>query len=1518
MSSPSLLNKWLNRKKPAATPVTEKTPADDPGGVYPLSRGQERLWFLTQTNPDNPFYNYAERYLVEGPLDATRLETAFRQVASRHGMMRTTFALAGEGPRQYVGSETLLAWEYREMPGDTEAAIALGIERARQPFDLQGGPLTRVLLVGTGEESHVLIVTQHHIVTDKWSMRILLEEVARAYREPEGVVAAPAPQLSYGTYAVRQRSIESPDSVAYWKEQLAGAPALLELPTDRPRPRQLSYRGAFTTAPLSPALSERIRQRCRELETTPYNYLLAAYLLMLYRYSGQEDLLVGTPVSNRDSLELERVIGFFNESVVVRAILEENLPFSELVRRVRDTMLEAFQHKNAPFESIVREVNPVRHPGANPLFQAMFILHKLPEDLEFGARTRAVSESLDIGVTKFDLTLFIADTANCFSATFEYATDLFDADRVDRMLGHFDYILQQVTEQPGLRLSEIDLLPPAELELLLAHPFPEAAPRSLLSLDQQITAAAASQPDATAVTCGSERLTYGELVHRATALAAGLLRRGLRPGEVVGLHTPRSVDTVIGLYGILKAGGAYLPLDPTYPVDRLRYMLEDSGARWLVTHGPLADPDAVGSIELVRMDEPGAEPADSVPEFPTPDFEDPAYLIYTSGSSGQPKGVVISHRNLVFSNGARAEVYGTPPTAFLLLSSFSFDSSVAGIFWTLAGGGKLVIAPERAEQDMRGLARLIDGEGITHTLLLPSLYGQLLEQTEGNQLQQLRTVIVAGEACSPGMVEGHFATLPSTELYNEYGPTEATVWATAHRLTPADAHGSVPIGQPIPFTRVFLTLPNGRLAPLGVAGELCIAGEGVAAGYWRRPALTDEKFSALVLPDGTSVRVYRTGDRATWRADGRLLFQGRQDQQVKVRGYRVELGEIRSQLLREAGIRDAEVAVADGRRLVAYLLAEADLDASTLQRNLQQRMPSYMVPTRFFRLEAFPRLPNGKVDLQALTTGDPGELLANDPGTSPPETEAERRLLDIWKEVLGTPAIGVTDNFFSLGGDSILSIQLLSRARRAGLEFPPTAIFDRQTVRELAAVARHTADGPPEPEAPTFTGALPLTPIQYWFFEEHRTAPHHWNHAWRLPLDPGVLPDAVIAVAEAIVEHNEALRQNFIREGGEWRSVIRPHRRGRVFSNLSGTEEEAWASLSGVQAEWNLEDDLLFRVFWLAGEQGGPPSLVLLAHHLVIDMVSWEAILKDLADGLVTSDKLPRSRGAAFHRWPRQLEDWAAEGKFDRGLAFWQQQVDTQLPVDHPGTLPVRQATIATEAAVLDEPVTRAFLQSANAAYGTRPEELLLAALLLTLREYTGSGQHCVNLERHGREPLDSGLPIQETTGWFTASYPLTFALAEGGGHREAIVTAKEQLRAVPGNGIGYGVLRYLARKEGLEQSPAVFCNYLGQRSSDAGGPAGRAEFLSQGLRHPAGEVNRVWEINSVVEDGRLHIQWSYSRDLHDPQTIVTLLAFLGQSLSELIHHCGSINEPVLTPSDFPDAGLSDTDLEGLLGELNL
>ncbi len=943
----SLLDKWLNRQKEGTSPgkITPR-PNDVP---VPLSRGQERLLFVQQLYPDNPFYNYADTYRVTGDLNVGALLKSFEIIGRRHEILRTTFGIsAGTGEAsQEIHKDfafEVIKRDLRTVPESrrVETAKKMAVKLARQPFDLSRGPLTRIAVLQLADNDHFIILTMHHIVFDKWSMGILLQELADNYRNLVSgkQVSVIRPDVQYGdfSYWQKDRNVD-PETIAYWTDKLQSASPLLDLPFDYPEPDRPSFRGAHSKHQLSNSLTLSIREACIETKTTPYVFLLAVYKVLLSRYTLQTDISVGSPFTNRDRTELESAIGFFDDTLVLRSDLSGSPSFSEVLERVKETCKGAFSHRQMPFETLVGILKPNRYLNHNPLFQVMFIYHDAARMPSFGPGLMVENEPLDIGVAKFDLTLFISDEGQRMSAIFEYAEDLFAGTTIDRMHEHLTNLLEAILEKPGRRIGELTMAGDGELEQMMTwNDTPEPEFGDAAGIHQLFEKQARLHPDSPAVSFNEEELTYAELNTKASTLAARLQELNLDRNKPLGLFAEPSVDMVVGILGILKAGLAYLPLDAGYPQDRINLLLEDSSASLILAQrhlsGRIVKNPGLAVLPIEELcDEASPEPgAGSVRSI---DESDAAYLIYTSGSTGRPKGVSISHRNLLNSTAARFRYYGTNPGSFLLLSSFSFDSSVAGIFWTLTTGGRLVVTERRVEQDMEHLSRLFAENRITHTLILPSVYRLLLESTTTGDLNSLQTVIVAGEECSASISRAHFEKLPDVKLFNEYGPTEATVWATVYEIKRENITRKVPIGKPIPGAQIYILDDEQNQVPIGAAGEICIGGKGVADGYLNDSELTSRRFITDTHSRRRGLKLYRTGDLGRYRSDGAIIFLGRKDDQVKIRGYRIEPREIADVIAQIPGVK--EVLVKPASRPI--LPAGDEFDPEFLRTTLEKMNP---------------------------------------------------------------------------------------------------------------------------------------------------------------------------------------------------------------------------------------------------------------------------------------------------------------------------------------------------------------------------------------------------------------------------------------------------------------------------------------------------------------------------------------------------------------------------------------------------
>lgn len=1030
-----------------------------------LSYSQKRLWLLQKLFPENPFYQYGHIYRFKGPLDVALLEKSFEPVTKKYSILRTVFQETPDGPRQIAVSDLVLKIEQEDLsalPEDQhqERAETIIRKEVRQTFDLKRGPLLRMRMLKFSEDHYWLVMVMHHIVIDRWSLDLINQEVSRQYLALKNGHNAPVEPLpfQYSDYARWQQSQSIADKdFEYWLDKLSGEPAAYALPTDLPRPATPSFRGAMLKMELSRALSDQVRELSKSCNTTIYVILLAAFKAILFRYSDQEDILVGSPFSNRDKLSLEKLAGLFNETLSLRTRVSGTQTFRELVEAVKTTTLEGLAHKNVPFDSLVQKLNPERRGNYNPLFQVMFSYKTMVPPPDFGPDITVKEDTLDLGVAKFDLTLYGLDMLDHLLIDLVYATDLYREATAKRLLQHIRKLLEVVTQNSDIQIADIPLLSKAAYRQQLidwndtARQVPEVS-----AIHQLIEQLALNHPDRQAVVFQEEILSYASLNERAKNLAAQLLERGARPNVPIGLYCERSVDMMVGILGILKAGAAYLPLDPDYPADRISFMLQDAGATLLVGQRHLLSQlPQVSDLKVLPLREASTSTPQKQPELPAVHPDQLAYIIYTSGSTGLPKGVPITHHNLLHSTAARFDFYEENPEAFLLLSSFSFDSSVAGIFWTLCSGGTLVIPPKRIEQDMEALSGLIEKQRISHTLMLPSLYHLLLTHSEKEKLNSLKVVMVAGESCSPNVVQSHFQTLASAKLYNEYGPTEATVWCIAHRIRKTDQI-QVPIGKPISNTQIYLLNKHFQPLPVGIAGELYISGAGLSQGYLNRPELTAERFVDHPFSEEPGRKMYKTGDLARYTPDGTIEFLGRADQQIKIRGYRVEPDEIAAVLREDPKVDEALVMVhrnantpSASVKLVAYVKAVSALSPDQLRSFVQRRLPDYMVPAAIILLEEFPRLPNGKVNRKALPAPEENHF-AREAVYLPPATELEKQLASIWQEVLNLEQVGINANFFDIGGDSILSIQIVAKARKAGISLAANQLFEHQTIADLA------------------------------------------------------------------------------------------------------------------------------------------------------------------------------------------------------------------------------------------------------------------------------------------------------------------------------------------------------------------------------------------------------------------------------------------------------------------------------------
>ncbi len=1042
----------------------------------PLTVNQESLWFLEQLNPNTSLYNLSDAMRLSGALRLDAVQHALDTIVARHEALRTTF-VEGDGEPQQIIHEAmrvpLAQFDVSAQP-DAEAEALRWLSReAETPFDLRRGPLARFMLVRLNAQEHILLVLLHHIISDGWSVGVFWQEFAPLYTSfVKGIDAAlPALPIQFGDYAAWTRAQKNVgEQIAYWKTQLADAPALLELPTDRPRPAVQSFRGAQFIQYFPNELRHDLKALSQQAGCTLFMTLLAGFNALLARYTGQEDLVVGTPLAGRTVTETESLIGFFVNVLALRTDLTGDPTFRELLQRVRDTTLGAFSHQDLPFEHLVAELRPERSLSYNPIFQTAFALQTESNAALSLPGLQLSPVKLGSITAKFDLLVSVCEVPAGLRVVVEYNTDLFEAATIERLLQHYQTLLTGIVANPLRRVSELPLLSAAEAQRILVewNDTTTTYPNDVC-LAQLFEAQAARTPDGIAVVAGDLSLTYRELNRRANQVAHFLRARGVGPDTLVGLFTERSLLMVIGVLGILKAGGAYVPLDADYPKARLQFMLEDANAPVLLTQQTLRARLPETTAEIVCLDadwEAMAAQSEANP-MPCTTPEHLAYVIYTSGSTGQPKGVAVPQRavNRLVFNTNYVQLDRTDCIA--QVSNVSFDAATFELWGALLHGAKLVLIAKDIALSPPAFVAQLREHNVT-TLFLTTALFNLLAREVPDAFRTLKTLLFGGEACDPAAVRDVLNNGAPQRLLHVYGPTESTTFASWHLIEAVpEGATTIPIGRPLSNTTLYLLDRHLNLVPVGVPGELYVGGDGLAREYWRRPALTAEKFissaecgmrSAESIPNSEFriPKLYRTGDIARYRPDGSIEFIGRKDHQIKLRGFRVELGEIEAALLQHEAVQDCIVLVNEhktsGKRLIAYCVTTAPLPTTELRAFLQQRLPDYMLPAVFMHLDELPLNPNGKVDRSKLPLPD---LTLSATAITPAQDELALRLTWLWEQVLSVSPIGVEDNFFDLGGHSLLAVRLFTEIEKTfGVQLPLATLFQAPTVAQLAELLR--------------------------------------------------------------------------------------------------------------------------------------------------------------------------------------------------------------------------------------------------------------------------------------------------------------------------------------------------------------------------------------------------------------------------------------------------------------------------------
>ncbi|MEN9519381.1 MAG: NcpA, partial [Cyanobacteriota bacterium] len=1520
----ALLEKWQRGENKSVSSLISQRP--NPSSS-PLSFAQQRLWFLNQLEPESGVYNISAAVRIEGQLNPEILAQSFSEIIRRHEVLRTNFVKQDDEDGAAVqiihppSDWQMSITDLQALPiSEREAEIKrLVIAEAAKPFNLATDQLIRGTLLLVSEREHVLLLTMHHIVSDGWSMGILIQEITTLYSAFIEGKPSPLSELAiqYADFAVWQREWltgeELQNQLSYWQKQLVGAAPRLELPTDRPRPAVQTFQGAHQSFRIPLELTKGLTTLSQLEGTTLFMTLLAAFQTLLYRYTGQTDISVGSSIANRNHEEIEGLIGFFVNTLVLRTQLENHPSFRELLQQVREVSLGAYAHQDLPFEMLVEQLQPERNLSHNSLFQVRFVLQNAPtSELEFGELT--LSElPVDNNTAKFDLTLSLHETEDGLRGNWEYNTHLFDEQTISRMAGHFHTLLEGIVANPEQKVSELPILSEVERHQLL---FDWNNTSTEYPLNKCIHTLFEEQvertPEAVAVVLENQQLTYRELNHRANQLAHYLQTQGVGVETLVGICVERSLEMVVGLLGILKAGGAYVPLDPNYPKERLAYMIADAQISLLLTQQQFVDEfrnlqaaticlDTDWSSKIATCDE-------SVLVSETAS-ENLAYVIYTSGSTGNPKGVMIEHRQLSDYFNSIQTVLDLPLGAnYATVSTIAADLGNTVIFASLCSGGCLHIISNERITNTKELADYFKDNSIDCLKIVPSHLKALLTSEASSQILPRQRLVLGGESSSWELIEQVRQLAPECKIINHYGPTEATVGVLTNeveRVPDTRQSSTVPIGRPLANTQIYILDSNKQPVPIGVPGELHIGGDGLARGYLNRPELTAEKFIPNPFSDDSQARVYKTGDKARYLSDGNIEYLGRLDNQVKIRGFRIEMGEVEAVLSQYPNVKQTKVIAREDntpgeQRLVAYLVVNVEQNPSTreLRQFLKPKLPDYMMPAAFVYLDTLPLTPNGKIDRRALPVPDLEQQLTV--SFVAPRTQVEEMLAQMWADVLSIERVGIYDNFFELGGHSLLATILVSRIRKVfQVELPLQSLFEAATVAELSQQIKKQQREGMESTIPPLQVVerdekIPLSFAQQrlWFLDQLEPESGVYNISAAIRIE-GQLNQEVLAQSfSEIIRRHEVLRTNFVKQDEEAVQIIHPPSDWQMnitdLQALPISEREAEIkrlAIAEAAKPFNLATDQLVRgTLLLVSER--EHVLLLTMHHIVSDGWSMGVLIKEMTtlySAFAQGKPSPLSKLAIqyadFAVWQRK---WLTGEELQNQLSYWQKQLAgaaprLELPTDYPRPA-VQTFQGANQSFSIPLELTKG-LTTLSQLEGTTLFMTLLAAFQTLLYRYTGQTDISVGSPIANRNHEE----IEGLIGFFVNTLVLRTQLENHPSFRELLQQVREvSLGAYAHQDLPFEMLvEQLQPERNLSHTPLFQVLFVLQNA-----PTSELEFEELTLSElPIDNNTAKFDLTLSLhetEDG-LRGNWEYNTYLFDEQTISRMAGHFHTLLSAIV-----------------------------------
>ncbi len=1511
-----------------------------------LSYQQQRVWFLDQLDPMNSSYNIPLTVKIKGKLNLEILDETINKIVSRQEILRSYVQTVEGEPFVKIVDDPDIKIDVIDSTNKNEDDIyKLCKKDFSKPFALNKFPLFRIKIYKLNENEHFLSFVIHHIISDGWSGSIFIKEFITIYADIiDNRQSNLTPlKIQYVDFANWQRNYLSgellKEKINFWKNYLAGAPSLLELPTDKPRPAVQTFIGASKRFSLSEKLSEQIKDLAAQTNTTVFMVLTAALNILLSKYSNQKDICIGSPVANRKNQAIESLIGFFVNTIVVRSDLSGNPTLNEFLMRTKKSLLDAFSNQDVPFEKLVDSLEVERSVSHSPLFQVMFTFQNLPQSnfklpgLEFEMF------ELESDIAKFDINLTMSETNNSIlTGSWEYNTDLFEASTIERMIEHYKILLNEFTADINKNIDDVQIILDNEKQLLLTD-WNDTSVKydDKISLAEVFENAAKKYTNNIAVNFNNQTITYKELDEKSNQLANILIKKGITLDSLVGFYFERSIESIISIIAIWKAGAAYIAIDPSYPDERVNYMIEDSGIKIVVTHRNYENKFEKGKINLIYIDE--INNLDQTNNLNIKiNSENLAYIIYTSGSTGKPKGVMIRQKsvlnlanelyNKIYSKGNKLKVSLNAPLAF--------DASVQQLV-ALFFGHTLYIIPQETRLDAEELLKFIRHNELDVFDCVPTQLKTLLDEGFAVENKFKPSFVLPGGEPIDKKMWNSLIQINEVKFFNMYGPTECTVDSTICEINKEITKPS--IGKQINNVTHFVLDTKLNLLPIGIKGELYIGGAGIARGYLNKPGLTSERFIPNPFANQPGERIYKTGDIVRYLPDGNIEYIERIDSQVKLRGFRIELGEIESILISYPNIEEAIVIVREDqpnvKNLVAYYTSnEMQIDNNKLEKYLAENLPEYMIPSFFINIENIPLTPNGKVNRKALPKPQHSDIIQNEEFIAP-TTEKEILLAEIWKELLGFDNVGVNDNFFKLGGDSIVAIQMIAKAKQKGLQITPVQIFQNQTLQKLAMVAKKTDVVIAEQNL--ITGVAPLTPIQKYFFENDFEEPNHWNQSIFLKVNETLDEKIFKETVTEIIKHHDELRAKFEIINNSWRQNILQPRESVPFEFVDLTdikESELKNKIESLNQKYqeslNIKEGkvIKFVVYKVSDKESG---ILIVAHHLVIDGVSWRILIDNLLtayNSLKNNKKIvlpPKT--TSFKTWAEFLIEYSKSENLLKEKEYWYNISNKNIPIiekdfDNADNFESSRFEKGTSLTV-DE--TKYLLTDIHEIYNTQINEILITALLLAFNKLQGKRTMLIHLEGHGREQLSTKYDVSGTIGWFTSLFPLYLDMKDSVEIGDMIKTVKEQLRNIPNKGIGYGILRYLSddmelknKLKKLDKAQITF-NYLGQfdQSVPENSPFEMAKEFKGIERSLKNRRTSLIDITTVVSNDIMNISIAAGKNQFSENTVSEFLDKYKLALQEIINHCKGNNTVEFTASDFDLIDLEDDQLSSVLDKLN-